>query len=121
MSHIWGHHAIFDCKQCDYTLTKNPTYIKNFIKQMLLITHMKAYGEPQIEHIIVDDNQSINGYSAVQLMYTSSLVCHFLDNNGDAYIDFFSCKEFDIKLLKRCINKFFNPLQIRVRYLKRQA
>ncbi len=117
----WGYHVMFDCSQCDRKLSQDPIYISKFIKEMLSLAHMKAYGKPQIEHIIVDDNPNINGYSAVQLMYTSSLTCHFLDTNGDAYIDFFSCKDFDHKLLEKCVRLFFNPKTIKTKYLQRQA
>ena len=41
--------------------------------------------------------------------------------NGDCYIDIFSCKQFDIKTAQAVVNKYFSPSQTRVTYLTRQA
>ena len=35
------------------------------------------------------------GYSLVQLIETSAITGHFCDASGDAYLDIFSCKDFD--------------------------
>ncbi|NGX32812.1 MAG: hypothetical protein K1060chlam4_00865, partial [Candidatus Anoxychlamydiales bacterium] len=61
------------------------------------------------------------GFSFVQLIETSSITGHLVDKNGDAYIDIFSCKEFEIDPVKKVLNKFFAPKKIRVIFLTRQA
>jgi S-adenosylmethionine/arginine decarboxylase-like enzyme len=35
------------------------------------------------------------GYSVLQLIQTSDITAHFCDATGDAYIDIFSCKEYN--------------------------
>ena len=118
---IWGYHAIFDCSECDKNFIRDENHMREFIKCMVSNAKMKAYGEPLIKHVILPDNPVLNGYSIVQLIYTSSITCHFLDNTGDAYIDFFSCKKFNPKLIRKCILEYYNPKKITMRFIKRNA
>lgn len=118
---IWGYHAIYDCRKCDMNYIKDINYIKKFITEMISIAKMKAYGEPLIKNVILKDNPKLNGYSAVQLIYTSSITCHFLDINGNAYIDFFSCKKFDPEKIRDCIIDYYHPENIKMKFLQRNA
>jgi S-adenosylmethionine/arginine decarboxylase-like enzyme len=67
---------------------------------------MKAYGEPQIIHF-GEDNKA--GYTLVQLIETSNITAHFCEQDNAAFIDIFSCKEFDPKDAKRVVDQFFRP------------
>jgi S-adenosylmethionine/arginine decarboxylase-like enzyme len=44
-----------------------------------------------------------------------------VDQNGDAYIDIFSCKPVDIGIAQDMIQKFFEPKKIRVNFVTRSA
>jgi S-adenosylmethionine/arginine decarboxylase-like enzyme len=57
----------------------------------------------------------------MQLITTSNICAHFMDHGGTAYIDIFSCKEFDIETAKTVVNKYFEPSKMRVYYLTRHA
>ena len=46
---------------------------------------------------------------------------HFVDKNGDFYLDIFSCKEFDIEVAQDVVEHWFNPKNIKVSYFTRQA
>jgi hypothetical protein len=56
-----------------------------------------------------------------QMIETSSITGHFVDQNGDAYIDIFSCKPFSQETAMKVVQKFFNPKKIKPVYLTRQA
>lgn len=81
---------------------------------------MRAYGEPLLEHFATHDPEKA-GYSLVQLIATSSITGHFVDRNGDAYIDVFSCKPFSLEVVSGLVEHFFRPRSIRMTYLTRQA
>lgn len=81
---------------------------------------MRAFGEPVCEHFATHDPDAA-GYSLVQLIETSSITGHFVDRNGDAYIDVFSCKPFDVETARAVVREYFRPAAIRVTYLTRQA
>jgi len=81
---------------------------------------MKAFGEPVCEHFATHDPQAA-GYSLVQLIETSSITGHFVDRSGDAYIDVFSCRAFDIEAARAVVERYFRPAAVRMTYLTRQA
>jgi len=116
----WGYHLILDCKSCDKEKIKDPAHIKKFIKTLVDRIDMKAYGEPILEHFATH-NPLAGGYSLVQLIETSDVTAHFVDLNGDAYFDIFSCKAFDRQAAEAVITEFFHPQSIKTTYLERQA
>ncbi|NGX56646.1 MAG: S-adenosylmethionine decarboxylase proenzyme [Candidatus Anoxychlamydiales bacterium] len=120
MVDYWGYHLILDCSSCDKDKVASKDNIYKFVKTLVKEIDMKAYKEPIIEHFATH-NPLAAGYSMVQLIETSSITGHLVDSNGDAYFDIFSCKPFNIEIVKEVVNIFFEPKKIRVTYLTRQA
>lgn len=120
MGAYWGYHIILDCKGCEIPLITSRTNIIRFVKYLIEQIEMKAFGEPIVEHFATHDITKA-GYSLVQLIETSSITGHFVDKNGDAYIDIFSCKPFSNDKVIEVVKQYFNPEQIRLTYLTRQA
>lgn len=116
----WGYHAIFDCTECQIDLITNKEYLTNFVKDLVKEIDMVAYGEPTVVHFATHDPDKA-GYSLVQLIETSSITGHFVDKNGDAYLDIFSCKPFDIEMANLFIHKWLVPKKIRTRSFDRDA
>jgi S-adenosylmethionine decarboxylase len=114
----WGYHLILDCSGCNKNIS-NADVIYDFVDELVNAIDMKAVGEPIIEMLLKgEDNQ---GYSLMQLIETSNICGHFVDKDKSAYIDVFSCKEFDTNTVKDVIEKFFNPSIMKDTFLKRQA
>jgi S-adenosylmethionine/arginine decarboxylase-like enzyme len=80
---------------------------------------MVAVGKPIIKYLCEDDPKS--GYSLVQLIQTSNITAHFMDQDHTAYFDVFSCKEFDPAIVEAIVNKYFSPTNIKSNFLTRQA
>lgn len=80
---------------------------------------MTAHGEPVIEYLLEGDPKQ--GYSLMQLITTSNICGHFMELDGTAYFDVFSCKKFDIEIVKQVVQHYFDPKKIRVNFLTRQA
>ena len=116
---FWGYHLLLDCRDCDRPLIGSRENIYDFVKAIVQRIDMTAVGEPIIKYLCEGDPKA--GYSLLQLISTSSIVGHFMDGSGDAYIDVFSCKPFDIKEAEACVKEFFNPAKIRVNFLTRNA
>lgn len=116
----WGYHYIMDCRSCDVDKVRSRDNIAEFVKALVVGIDMKAYGPPMIEHFATH-NADAAGYSMVQLIETSSITGHFVDKNGDAYIDIFSCKPFDGDAARRIAVDYFNPQQVRSSFLVRDA
>ena len=120
MTAYWGYHLILDCKAGNLDQIQSKENIELFVEELVAEIDMVAYGEPVIEHFATHDPDKA-GYSLVQLIETSSITGHFIDQNGDCYIDIFSCKQFDIETAQSVVDKYFSPSQTKVTYLTRQA
>ena len=120
MTTYWGYHLILDCKSGNIDQATSAENIKLFVQELVTAIDMVAYGDPVIEHFATHDPTTA-GYSLVQLIETSSITGHFVNQNGDCYIDIFSCKQFDIKTAQAVVDKYFSPSQTKVTYLTRQA
>lgn len=116
----WGYHLILDCKGCDSDTIKDADVIRKFVKVLVDEIDMKAFGEPIIEHF-GSHNPIVAGYSLMQLIETSSITGHFAEGSGDAYLDIFSCKPYDIEIAKAVVKRFFRPQKVKTTYLTRQA
>jgi S-adenosylmethionine/arginine decarboxylase-like enzyme len=115
----WGEHLILDCAGCNDAV-KSKAEIIRFVKFLVDEIHMKAYGEPIVEHFATHD-PSKGGYSLVQLIETSAVTAHFVDESKECYLDIFSCKEIPIERTKATVQAFFEPTSIKITFLTRQA
>jgi S-adenosylmethionine/arginine decarboxylase-like enzyme len=115
----WGHHLILDVKACQIDRAKDPEYIKHFVKDLVRLIEMVPYGEPQVVHFA--DGTDKAGWTVIQLIETSNIMGHFLDDSGDLYLDVFSCKDFEAQVVIKAVNEFFKPQKIRQRRLWRTA
>lgn len=120
MGEYWGYHLILDCSNCNVEKVKSRENIETFTKALVKEIDMVAFGEPTIEHFSSHDPAAA-GFSLVQLIETSAISGHFVDKNGDCYLDIFSCKPFCIDTAQGVVKKFFNPKKIKITYLTRQA
>lgn len=116
----WGYHVMFDCAACDKDAVTDRENIYRFIKELVPAIDMIAFGEPMIEHFATHAPDKA-GFSFVQMIETSNITGHLVDNNGDAYIDIFSCKTVDIEIAQAVIEKYFRPTKVRVNFITRSA
>ena len=115
----WGYHLMLDVKGCEIQRATDPEYIKHFTKDLVRLIEMVPYGEPQLVHFA--DNTEKAGWTVIQLIETSNIMGHFLDINGDLYMDIFSCKDFEEARVVNAINQHFKPEKIKSRFFRRQA
>ena len=119
-NNFWGYHLILDCHACDVPSIQSRDNVYNFIKNLVRDIDMEPIGEPYIKYTAAEFSDKA-GFTAVQIIVTSSIVAHFIDSTGDLYLDVFSCKEFDNDTVIKSIQDTFAPKRIRTNYLTRQA
>jgi len=88
----WGISTAIDLSGCDIERITNPDTIRQYIHDLCKLIDMKMYGDTIIE-LFGSGNK--HGYSVVQLIETSCITAHFANDTRCAYIDIFSCKEYD--------------------------
>lgn len=106
----WGDELIMDCKGCNDNV-KTAEGIRAFVEELVPAIDMKAYGEPMIVHFASHDPTK-GGYSLCQMIETSSITGHFVDLNGDCYINIFSCKEVNKDVALDIVFKHFAPQSV---------
>lgn len=114
----WGYHLALDIANCNGRSIRCPTHIKAFTNVLVKRIDMKAYGSPMVVHF-GEGNKA--GNTLVQLIETSNITGHFCEEDNSAYLDVFSCKEFDKQVVKDVVNEFFSPQDMKEHYMERQA
>ena len=115
----WGYSLLLDCGGCDITEISSKENIYRFVKDLVPRIDMTAHGEPVIEYLLPGDPKQ--GYSLMQLITTSNICGHFMELDGTAYFDIFSCKEFDITVTQSVVYEYFHPKSVRVNFITRNA
>lgn len=117
---MWGKHLIVDASGGILERIRSEDHIRRFVETLVPAIGMTAYGRLVLQHF-AEHVPDAAGYSLVQLIETSAITGHFCDRSGDAYIDIFSCKDFDIDLALEVIRASFGPKHINSMTLVRQA
>lgn len=120
MSEYWGYHSILDCGGCEASLMSDRATVDRWIRDLVVRIDMEPIGEPWIEYTAGHDIGKA-GFTVVQVIVTSSITAHFIDNTGQIYLDVFSCKKFDSAVVKNSMEEFFGAKSFREYYLTRQA
>ncbi len=116
-SGAWGMLASIDLSGCDNKLIQSPKAIKKFVAELIEKINMKPYGSTHLKKF---GEGSLEGYSAMQFIETSSVVLHLDDKTGDrGFIDIFSCKFFDPSLAEEFAKKYFKAKKSRSKILLR--
>jgi len=114
----WGYHLILDCARCNPHTIRNSMLITSFAKNLVKKIDMVPYGEPQV---VMFGSGNKKGYTLVQLIETSNICAHFVEETNDMYLDVFSCKPFIAKDVKEIVDQHFYPEQMNEVFLNRQA
>jgi S-adenosylmethionine/arginine decarboxylase-like enzyme len=120
MNKTWGYHLLLDCTAGDKGLIGSKENIHNFIKELVVAIDMVAFGEPWIERFATHSADKA-GISFCQMIETSNITGHFCDNDGNFYIDVFSCKPFTNETVIETVDKYFKPEKVRMHYISRDA
>lgn len=120
----WGYHLIVDCSKCNIEAMKSKEHIDLFLQELIRVTKMKPMGAPYYQNVVTNKStikKDIAGYSVVQFIRTSSILLHFCNPSGSVYFDFFSCKKFSQVKVIDLLKLFFEPENVKVVYLERDA
>jgi len=112
MINSWGKHLILDLKACRPSSIRCKGHIGWFAKTLVNNIGMVPFGDPQV---VLFGSGNKKGYTLVQLIETSNITGHFCEETNEAYIDIFSCKDFQQKEVEDVVHSFFEPEHIRAR------
>ncbi len=101
----WGWHLALNLYECSLERVTSAETIRAFVIELCERIEMRRFGEPTIVNFGEDPH--VSGYSLVQLIETSNICGHFANASRAAYLDIFSCKQFDPQIAAEfCIQSF---------------
>ena len=100
----WGRLASVDLHNVDLKLIKNPKQIRSYVRMLCKLIKMHRVGPTEIKRF---GYAKLRGYSMHQFIETSMISAHFDETGKRAFIDIFSCKNFNPKTVAVFSKKFF--------------
>ena len=100
----WGMSVTVDVQDCDPSIIRSKEKIQDYVIQLCKLIDMKRYGDCMIVNFGEGNKE---GYSMVQLIETSCITAHFSNELNAAFIDIFSCKQFDADVVDDFSRNFF--------------
>jgi S-adenosylmethionine/arginine decarboxylase-like enzyme len=109
---------MIDAARLNGPAIRNPTQIHHFTAALVKRIDMIPYGPAQV---VMFGSGNKKGYTMVQLIETSNICAHFVEENNSMYLDVFSCKDFDPIVVKETVEEYFEAKQMKMKVLTRQA
>lgn len=106
----WGQELQIDLYDCDPKIIRDAVMIETFVIQLCKLIGMKRFGECQVVHF--GEEEKVAGFSMTQLIETSLISAHFANLTNAAYLNVFSCKEFDENVVEDFAVKFFGAKDV---------
>jgi S-adenosylmethionine decarboxylase len=103
----FGLEVILDLYDCDPQTISSEEKLAAYATQLCKLLKMEKYGPTQLPHF-GHSKAHTAGYSLLQFIETSSITGHFSELWNSAYINIFSCKEFDTEKAVNFTVEFFS-------------
>jgi len=115
---MWGMLSSIDLFECNPKKIRSEQDIKEYVKELCKKIDMKRFGETVT--VRFGEDERVSGYSMTQLIETSLISGHFAEQTNTAYIDVFSCKQYNPKEVEKFSKKFFEAKksEINITYRK---
>ena len=110
-SNTFGMEVVLDLYDCNLETIRSKEKLQEYTRELCQVIGMTPYGAPFAERFGLNEAKTA-GYSIVQLIETSSITGHFSEEWNSAYINIFSCKEFDPKQAAEFSKHFFEADRI---------
>lgn len=101
----WGIETTIDLIGCDKKIITSHEKLLQYAEKLVKVIDMIPYLNPIVMHFGQDEK--IKGYTLVQFIQTSLISGHFVDETGEAYINIFSCKDYDSILATEFTKNYF--------------
>lgn len=112
----WGKSAAIDLSGCAHERLIDPELLKNFVAEIIKIVDMEAHGPCYVDRF---GEGELTGYSAMQFIKTSTITVHLDEVGNRAFVDIFSCKNFDADKAANFSKDFFAAETAKLTVLER--
>lgn len=101
----WGISAAIDLHNCSPEKVRSAEAIKQFVEELCELIEVTRFGECVVVHF--GEKEEIAGFSMTQLIETSLISGHFVNQTNNIFLDVFSCKYFDPEVVAKKSADFF--------------
>jgi S-adenosylmethionine/arginine decarboxylase-like enzyme len=115
---MWGHHLLLNARRCVPATIRSKSLIQEFSRELVKKIDMVPYGNPKV---VMFGSGNKKGYTLVQLIETSNITGHFVEETDDMYLDVFSCKTFAPMTVEEVVDYYFGPGHVDTKFVSRDA
>ena len=108
----WGLEASIDLFACNPTTIRDPDKIHAFAVALCDFIQMRRYGDPWIVHF--GQEERVSGYTLIQLIETSNICSHFIEQGNAGCLTIFSCAYFPPYAAARFCQEWFGAQEVEV-------
>jgi S-adenosylmethionine decarboxylase len=108
----WGLSASVDIYDCEPAAIRDAEMIREFVRQLCDRLGMKRFGECQVVNFGAEER--VAGFSMTQLIETSLISGHFANASNSAYLDIFSCKFYEPRVMAEFATAYFGGSRYRM-------
>ncbi|CUS03958.2 conserved protein of unknown function [Candidatus Promineifilum breve] len=84
--------------------------VNRFLVELVHELDMNVLAGPMVTEEAGEPQRA--GYSGVIILYESHAAIHTYSNLGEAFLDVFSCKPYDVSRVERVMNRYFGTFEI---------
>jgi S-adenosylmethionine/arginine decarboxylase-like enzyme len=117
LSNHWGEHLSLDCKGGNEKI-RDEKAIVDFFDYLVRAINMEFWDDERNRLCVHFGKDNKAGYTYSALITTSNICGHFCDD-GDAYIDVFSCKSIDSDLVIKLLKTYFEFSSVKSKFWRR--
>ena len=114
----WGKSVAIDLYFCAHDRVNNKEILQQFVVEIIQVIGMVAHGPTYIDRF-GSAEEHLEGYSAMQFIETSSITVHLDEVNNRAFVDIFSCKDFDAEKASEFTKQYFQAQEMKFFPLER--
>lgn len=115
---IYGMELILDLYDCRSANIRSKKKILEYSNKLCNLIKVKKYGKPIVKRFALHSERAA-GYSLVQLIETSLISGHFSELWNRAFVNIFSCKNFNERKAAVFTRKFFCAKKIKKKVIIR--
>ena len=115
----FGLEVVMDLYECDPRVIRSGKKLAEYTTKLCKLLKMKKYGKTLLPHFGYNEAHTA-GYSMLQFIETSSITGHFSELWNSAYINVFSCRDFDTKKAVDFTVSFFGAKRVNKRVIIRK-
>jgi S-adenosylmethionine decarboxylase len=114
----WGLVASIDLHGCDSALIRDAEKVRQHVYELCDRIGMKRFGECNVVHF--GEDEKVAGFSMTQLIETSLISGHYVNQTNTVYLDIFSCKYYNPYEAAEFSKEFFKATDYNLHYTLRK-